>query len=136
MDTFSIPGQRRDNLVPAGMQGFSSKRQTLLKWMKSPEGITEIAEANKDAWVPFNQQFPSQFASQATVESKDNVSAEFFFKKGPGSWQRVFGSDRKYWSQRMKTALGLEQVAGFPYQLSPLGPKVSSQNLSTAKRQA
>ena len=70
--------------------------------MQSPDGKTEIAEAKKDEWVPFNQQFPnadkSKFVSQATVKSKGNVSAEIFFKKGPGDLQSVFGSDRKYLS--------------------------------------
>jgi len=53
------------------------------------------------------------------------VTAEIFFKKGPGSLQSVFGSDRKYWSAGMKQALGLGDSRGFPYQLSPLGSKVS-----------
>ena len=129
MDDLSLPGQRRDNLYPAGMQGLSSKWEALSKWMQSPDGKTEIAEAKKDAWLPFNQKFPnadkSKFVSQATVESKGNVSAEIFFKAGEGSLQSVFGSDRKYWSAGMKKALGLEDSGGFPYQLSPLGSKVS-----------
>ena len=77
-------------------------------------------EAKKDAWVPFNQQFPnadkSKFVSQTTVESKGNVSAEIFFKASEGSLQSVFGSDRKYWSAGLKQALGLEDSGGFPYQ--------------------
>ena len=93
MDSFSLPGQRRDNLVPAGMQGFCSKQQTLLEWMQSPEGKTEIAEAEKDAWVPFNQQFPnadkSQLVAQATVESKVNVSAKYFQKRSGLFAERV-----------------------------------------------
>ena len=48
-----------------------------------------------------------------------------FFKEGPESLHSVFGSDRKYWSQRMKTALGLIGVAGFPFQLSPLKTKTA-----------
>ena len=48
-----------------------------------------------------------------------------FFKKGPGSLQSVFGSDRKYWSPRMKTALGLDHVAGFPHQFSPIKNKTA-----------
>ena len=43
--------------------------------------------------------------------------------EGPGSSLSVFGSDRKYWSQRMKRALGLAGVEGFPFQLSPLKTK-------------
>ena len=48
-----------------------------------------------------------------------------FFKAGPDFLQSVFGSDRKYWSQQMKTALGLDGVSGFPYQLSPLKNKTA-----------
>ena len=32
---------------------LKSKQQTLLEWMQSPDGKAEIAEAEKDAWVPF-----------------------------------------------------------------------------------
>ena len=129
MDDLSLPGQRRDNLFPAGMQGFYSKQKTLLAWMQSPAGKTQIAEAEKDAWIPFNQQFPnadkSKFVSQASVESKGNVSAEIFFKASDDLLQSVFGSDRKDWSAGMKQALGLVESGGFPYQLSPRGSKVS-----------
>jgi len=37
--------------------------------------------------------------------------------------ERVFGSDRWYWSQQMNTALGVAGMAGFPYQLSPMKTK-------------
>ena len=43
--------------------------------------------------------------------------------EGSGSSLSVFCSDRKYWSERMKTALGLVSVSGFPHQLSPLKTK-------------
>ena len=59
MDDLSLPGQRQDNLYPAGLQGFYSKQNSVLKWMQSPAGNTQIAEAKKDAWIPFNQQFPN-----------------------------------------------------------------------------
>ena len=138
-----MDGQRRDNLMPPGMQDFPSKQNALLKWMKTADGKKQIADAEKDAWVPFNQQFAnadkSKFLSQAMVEAKDNVSAEIFFKKGPDYLQSVFGSDRKYWGADMKKALGLEYSGGFPYQLSPLRTKDSLQSLrflSRAKRQA
>ena len=54
-----------------------------------------------------------------------NATAEVFFKESEGSLQSVFGSDRKYWSVGVKQALGLGDSGGFPYQLSPLGSKVS-----------
>jgi len=109
------------------MNSFSTKHQGIFQWMKTAEGKKQIAEAEKDEWVPFNKEFPnadkSKFESQAEVVSKGNVSAEIFFKKGPGYFKSVFGSDRKYWDADMKKALGLGDNGGFPYQLSPLRTK-------------
>ena len=69
------------------MQGLLSKWEALSKWMRSSEGKKEISEAKKDAWVPFDKEFPnadkSKFVSQAEVVAKGNVSAEIFLKKGP-----------------------------------------------------
>ena len=48
-----------------------------------------------------------------------------FFNESPESSVSVFGSNRKYWSQKMKTALGLIGVQGFPFQLSPLKTKIA-----------
>jgi len=48
-----------------------------------------------------------------------------FFKAGEGALQSVFGSDRQYWSQAVKSALGLMGVAGFHYQLSPMITKTA-----------
>ena len=83
----------------------------------------------KKAWTNFLNHFPkadkSRFISQATIDEKNNVTAEVFFKESEDSFQSVFGSDRKYWSAEMKEALGSEDSGGFPYQLSPLGSKIS-----------
>lgn len=57
-----------------------------------------------------------KFVLPVEVDEKNKFSAEIFFKQGPGVLQSIFGSDRKYWSQRIKTALGLNHVAAFPYQ--------------------
>ena len=48
-----------------------------------------------------------------------------FFKESTVSSSSVFGSDRKYWSHNMKTALGLIGFEGFPFQLSPLKTKTA-----------
>ena len=81
----------------------------------------------KSAWSQFTKQFSNadktQFNVETSVDEKYNISAGVFFNEGPGSSLSVSGSDRKYWSQRMKTALGLIGVAGFPFQLSPLKTK-------------
>ena len=99
------------------------------KWAQKPEAKAKLASAKTSAWVDFTKQFPdadkTKFVAQTNVGEKWNITAEVFFKEGPGSLQSVFGSDRKYWSQQMKAALGLDGVDGFPYQLSPLNTKTA-----------
>ena len=89
----------------------------------------KLAAAKQSAWADFTKQFPNgdktKFVTQTDVDNKWNITVEIFFKEGQGSLQSVFGSDRKYWSQQMKTALGLAGVDGFPYQLSPLKTKTA-----------
>ena len=48
-----------------------------------------------------------------------------FSKESEDSFQSLSGSDRRYWSAEMKEALGLGDSGGFPYQLAPLGSKIS-----------
>ena len=78
----------------------------------------------KSVWAQFTKQLlnanKNQFLSQTSVDEKFKITVEMFFKEGPESLHSVFGSDRKYWSHRMKTALSLIGVAGFPFQLLPL----------------
>ena len=94
---------------------------TFIKWAQKPETKAKLAATPTSAWAEFTKQFPN--ADKTNVDDKWNITAEVFFKEGPGSLQSVFGSDRKYWSQQMKTALVLDGVGGFPYQLSPLKTK-------------
>ena len=98
-----------------------------IKWAQKPETKAKIAAAQTSVWAEFTKQFPNadktKFVVQTNVDDKWNITAEVFFKEGPGSLQSVFGSDKKYWSQQMKAALGLDGVSGFPYQLSPLKTK-------------
>ena len=85
--------------------------------MQTPE-----ANAAKDrAWTYLFSSFrtrvyPSSFRKFMLMK-KNNFSAEVFFKEGPSSLQSVFGSERRYWNEQMKNALGL--ALGFPFQLSP-----------------
>ena len=108
------------------MAGFSRKFD---EWARKPETKAELASAKKNAWEQFTKQFlnadKDQFYVKTSVDEKLNISAEVFFNKGPGSSSSVFGSDRKYWSQQMKTPLGLIGVEGFPFQLSPLKTKIA-----------
>ena len=97
------------------------------KWAQKPETKAKMASAKQSAWKDFTKQFPNadktKFIAQTDVDNKWNITVEIFFKDGTDSLQSVFGSDRKYWSQKMKKALGLAGVGGFPYQLSPLKTK-------------
>ena len=50
-----------------------------------------------------------------------------FFNERAETSLSVFGSDKNYWSQRMKKTLGLTCIEGFPFQLSPLKTKIALQ---------
>ena len=97
---------------------------TFDKWYQKPETKAQLAWAKKNAWDQFTKQFPNankdQFFVQTSVDEKYRISAEVFFKESAEYSSSVFGSDRKYWDKKMKTALGLIGVEGFPFQLSPL----------------
>jgi len=101
----------------------------MAKWWESPEVAQKAVIAKAKAWSNFLNHFPkadkSRFVSEPQFDEKNNATAEVFFKESEGSLKSVFGSDRQYWSAEMKKALGLGDSGGFPYQLSPLGSKVS-----------
>ena len=110
------------------MAGYSSKFD---EWARKPETKAKLASAKENAWAQFRKQFPNadkdQFYVQTSVDEKYNISAEVFFKEGPGYSVSVNESHRKDWSQKMKTALGLMGVEGFPFQLSPLKKRLHCQ---------
>ena len=89
-----------------------------LQWLKSDEAqkISEAAKAK--AWKDFKREYPfadlNKFEAQTDFNEK-HATADVFFKAGPGFWQSVSGSDRRYWSDDMKSALG---IGGFPVELS------------------
>ena len=94
------------------------------KWYQKPETKAQLALAKKKAWDQFTKQFPNadknQFFVQTSVDEKYKITAEVFFRESAEYSSSVFGSERKYWSQKKKTALGLIGLEGFPFQLSPL----------------
>ena len=97
---------------------------TFDKWYQKPETKAQLASAKKKAWDQFTKQFPNadknQFYVQTSVDDKYRITAEVFFRESAEFSSSVFGSERKYWSQKKKTALGLIGLEGFPFQLSPL----------------
>ena len=97
------------------------------EWARRPDTKAKLASAQKNAWAQFTKHFPNadkdQFNVKTTVDENFKISAEVFLNESAGTSVSVFGSDRKYWSQQMKKALGLAGVEGFPFQLSPLRTK-------------
>jgi len=97
------------------------------KWMSTPGAKKIATSAQEKAWKALQQQFPradrSKFEIQAHFTNNHTATAEVVFKGSSGVSTSVFGSDRRYWSPQMRTALGLDDVNGFPYQLSPLKTK-------------
>ena len=89
-----------------------------LQWLQSDEAkyISEAAKAK--AWKNFKREYPfadlSKFEAQ-TDFNEGHATADIKFKAGPGFWQSVSGSDRRYWSDEMKEALG---IGGFPVELT------------------
>ena len=95
----------------------------LLKWMKTPEAQRIATAAKEKAWNELLKPFPradrSKFVIQADFIKNHKAVADVFLKTSDGL-KSVFGSDSRFWSQQMKTALGISAVNnGFPYQLSP-----------------
>ena len=89
-----------------------------VQWLK-PDESKKISEAAKaKAWKDFKREYPfadlSKFEAQTDFNEK-HATADIKFKAGPGFWQSVSGSDRRYWSDQMKEALG---VGGFPVELT------------------
>ena len=98
----------------------------LLKWIAT---IAKVAE--QKAWKTFNAKYPkadkSKFEPQTDFAKDHTATSEMYFKAGPGNLINVFGSDSKYWSPEMKSALGVGQSSeGFPQQLTPSGLKGDS----------
>ena len=93
------------------------------------DGVARGAKKKKKAAAARDraEQFPnedrSKFIAQVEFAKNHTTSAEIFFKDSPTSLQSVFGSGRKYWSQRMRTALGVAQAGRFPYQLVAMKTK-------------
>ena len=103
----------------------------LLKWIQTPEANSIAKVAEQNAWKTFNAKYPnadkSKFEPQTDFTKDHTATSEIYFKAGPGNLINVFGSDSKYWSPEMKSALGVGQSSeGFPQQLTPSGLKGDS----------
>ena len=103
----------------------------LLQWIQTPEAARIGKVAEKKAWKIFNAKYPkadkSKFEPQTDFANDHTATSKIYFKAGPGHLINVLGSDSKYWSPEMKSALGVRQSSeGFPQQLTPSGLKGDS----------
>ena len=103
----------------------------LLQWIQTPQADSIAKIAEKKAWKTFLAKYPnaekSKFEPQTDFAKDHTAISEIYFKAGPGYLIDVFGSDSKYWSPEMKSALGVDQSSeGFPQQLTPSGLKGDS----------
>ena len=89
-----------------------------LQWLQSDEAKHISEDAKAEAWKDFKRKYPfadlSKFEAQVNFNEK-HATAEIYLKAGPGFWQSVSGSDKRYWSDEMKAALG---IGGFPVELT------------------
>ena len=104
---------------------------SLLKWIQTPQADSIAKVAEQKAWKTFLAKYPkadkSKFEPQTDFAKDHTATSEIYFKAGPGHLINVLGSDSKYWSPEMKSALGVDQSSeGFPQQLTPSGLKGDS----------
>ena len=80
-----------------------------LQWLQSDEAENISEDAKAKAWKDFKIKYPfadiSKFVAQTDFINKKHATAEIYLKAGPGFWQTVSGSDRKYWYDQMKSDL-------------------------------
>ena len=104
---------------------------SLLQWIQTPQAVKIAKVAEQKAWKTFFAKYPnaekSKFVPQTDFAKDHTATSEIYFKAGPGHLINVLGSDSKYWSPEMKSALGVDQSSeGFPQQLTPSGLKGDS----------
>ena len=104
---------------------------SLRKWIQTPEADSIAKLAEKKAWKTFLAKYPnadkSKFEPQTDFAKDHTATSEMYFKAGQGHFINVFGSDSKYWSPEMKSALSVDQSSeGFPQQFTTSGLKGDS----------
>ena len=99
-------------------QDFKSE----MTWLSSSEAKQRGVTAKVLAVSDFKKRFPSADMSKILVQVEFDpnrkATGRVLFPDGDGSWENPLIEDRKYWSQPLKDALGVNQDGGFPYQLS------------------
>ena len=94
------------------------------EWLNSsPEAKKRSDAAKAHPFSEFKKRFPradiSKFQARVDFDSNRKATGRVLFPDGDGSWENPLIEDRKYWSQPLKDALGMDQDGGFPIQLTP-----------------
>ena len=93
------------------------------KWLSSSEAKQRSKAAKAVALPEFKKRFPradmSKFQVQVDFDANRKALGRVLFPSGDGSSEDPLIEDQKYWSPALKAALGVQQVGGFPAQLSP-----------------
>ena len=83
-------------------------------------------EGKTKAWNDFKARYPnadlSKFSAQVSFDNKRQATTEVYLNRSDGVQTSVSGSDRRYWDDDTKTALG---IGGFLLELTlnPIGKK-------------
>ena len=89
-----------------------------IQFLQSDDAKTLSDDVKSKAWKEFKRKYPfadlSKFEAQTDFIDQKHAVAEIYLKAGPGFRQSVSESDRRYWSDEMKEALG---IGGFPVEL-------------------
>ena len=112
-----------------------SKMASFDKWYQKPETKAQLASAKKNAWEQITKQFPNadkdRFFVQESVAEKYRISAEVFFKENAEDSSSVFGSDRKYWSQKKEDCSWFDRRRRLPFPAIAIKNKNSTTNSSS-----
>ena len=105
------------------------------KWARKPETKAKLALAKKNVWEQFTKQFPNadknQFYVRTSVDEKYKISAEVFFNESAGSSVSVYGSDKKYWSQKNEDRSKFDRRRRLPISAVAIENKKSIANSSS-----
>ena len=102
------------------------------KWINSSPEAKQLSDAAKaKAFSNFRKRFPhadvTKFIARVDFDPNRKATGRVLFPDGDESWENPLIEDRKYWSQAMKDALGMDQDGGFPAKLSLLVENKPSQ---------
>ena len=83
------------------------------KWLSSSEAKQRSDAAKVHAFSEFKKRFPpadiSKFIARVDFDPNRKATGRVLVSDGNGSWENPLIEDRKYWSQPLKDALGMDQ---------------------------